>query len=160
MTAYYQLTDELHRLLHSLDDELEAYDMPDFDYDDLSQRIDAVKLCLEKVHGHKLKRDNTQDAFFISDLEHYEEYEDNGEKKLGGVYVVRFSLFGNLTTVWTTYPNLNISEQLEKDTVKCLEQYGFTYINAGVLTNSKYDGKHKYFLENNLTWWDRFFEYE
>jgi len=159
MTAYFNFSDELQKLLLSLDKQF-VNEQPEFDYDYLSQRIDEVIPRLERIVGLTLERRDAQDAFYFSDVGCWKErIDENGAPYYCSMFLVRFSLYGNLTTMTFSCPDSIVDEQIKKKVVRCLEEYDFIFIDENVLM-AKYNGKHEYFLENNLTWWDRFFEYE
>ena len=156
---YSMRSEEQHDLLLRLDDYENYWDQPSFNYDDLSKRIDAVKPCLENVCGLKLKRtDDVQDAFYICDLGIWLE-EGYKHGAYCSIYFVRFSLLGNLVTVSHSCPVSIDTPGVRKRSAECLEKHGFVYVEDKVL-HSRYDGQHRYFIENNMTWWDRFFAYE
>ena len=154
-----------HTLLLALDRFLSPADQPGFDYVALSQRIDFVKPYLEHASGVRLVREDAQDASFICDLVCWVEVPNNipaihitPDTGYCALYNVRFSYYGNLATLTNTC-KIGVDKAVMTESKHCLEKNGFTWLGKEIL-DRKYDGRHKYYLEKNLTWRDRFFEYE
>jgi len=166
MTAFFEYCDQLHKLLLELDEFFMPDDLEELDCDGLNRRIDTVKPCLEDACGVRLVCDEAQDAFFICDLVCWVEVPSNipaeyitNAASYCALYRARFSYYGGLVSISHTCQTSIDTKGVRQKSACCLEKYGFIYVDNEILTR-KYDGKHEYFLENNLTWWDRFFEYE
>ena len=158
MAVYFEFTEDLHYLLLSLDEHLYGYESDDFDYDELRERVRAVQPCLERVSGYKLNLESMQDCFYVFDLAARKLVElGPGIEGYGALYDVTFSFSGNLTTVGSSCPGITISRETKEETAKCLEEYGFVFLDADVLRKVMYDGKREYFLRERYTWLDRYF---
>ena len=155
MMAYFEFTGELHQLLLALDKDLYGYEADDFDYNELRARVDQVHPCLEKIAGYRLIRDEMQDCSYVFILG---VWKISPEKdRYCSLFEVTFSCFGNLATVGSSYPRITISRKTKEDTARCLEEYGFVFLDADVLRRVMYDGKREYFLREGYTWLDRYF---
>ncbi len=118
------------------------------------RRVCALVPPLEAILGKRLELDeNVQDASFMTDIALRAEAAPRAWEVLAGV---RFSNFGMLFAVWTSYPSWRIAPETVERIIQAVRAAGLVYVAEEELSEP-YTGKNGAFTGS--TWWDRFFDY-
>lgn len=150
---------ELKELLLSFDDQEECDSSQNFNYLNEMKKVYIIKSKIENIISNELTIDEcVQDASFFTELSTLKKSQNDGESF---VYLyelsIRFSLFGNMVTIFSNTENNALNKYPIKEIVDMLQSDGYIYINSELL-DEPYDGINKYISKKD-TWWTRYFDY-
>lgn len=145
---------ETMRILREADDPVDVEGESREGGEEAWRNVRALVPALEAILGKRLELDeNVQDASFMTDIALREE---TAPRVWDALVAVRFSNFGRLYTVWTSYPSWRIAPETVERIIGAVRAAGFVYVEAEEL-QEPYTGRNPA-LEGS-TWWIRFFDY-
>jgi len=158
------MQESVRKLLDGLDDpvgcEVPGGNWSRFPYATLAESVTRIQALLREELELAFDRDgNVQDASFHDELRilHPNSFRANSVVALAPEIAVRFSNFGRLYTIHSSFPDLLTKYPV--DAIRALvERHGWVYVAADEL-DDVYDGKNQLLRDGTNTWWIRFFDY-
>jgi hypothetical protein len=140
-------------LLGLADDPMQTVSPIDFDGAAMRSRVDALKASLERIADRPFVLHTTHGASYFADLV-IKRSGGNEGKRIDVVFLVRFSNFGDLFTIWGNCRSERLEESVVAELIAEVTRGGFRFVPVSALVEP-YSGQHAGFRYSS--WLSRFF---